>query len=88
MTRVYFGPQNRPAWERGQHIRALIRAYLLDQSRLHPFSRRPTWREIQAHLRTRSYYLERSTILHHVQQLELSEIERHAADVPNTGEAA
>lgn len=78
--RTYYGPQNRPAFERGQRIRALIRDYLLDHSRAHPFSRRPSWRDIQAHLRSRGYYLERSAISHHVHQIEVSEVDRHATD--------
>ncbi len=85
------GPRNRVAWERGQAIRAAIREYLDEHARLHRYARRPTWREIQAHLRTRRYYVERSTICHHVQQIELAaelEIGRHGADLSMPDAAA
>jgi hypothetical protein len=85
------GPRNRVAWERGQAIRAAIREYLDEHAQLHRYARRPTWREIQAHLRMRRYYIERSAICYHIQQIELGaelEIGRQAADVSMPGEAA
>jgi hypothetical protein len=84
--------RNKVAYARGQAIRKAISDFLLEDARLHPFARRPSWREIQTHLRTRSYYIERSAICHHVQQLELEaeleELRRSAADVLPENEAA
>lgn len=83
------GPRNKPAWQRGQAIRATIRAYLLEQAQLHPFGRRPTWKQLQAYLRIAGYYLERSAICYHVQQIELdAEIGRIRSDVSSDSEAA
>ena len=82
------GPRNRPAYERSQAIRAAIRAYLLG---LHPLARRPTWKVIQAHLAEHRYYLERSAICHHLQQIELEaelELGRTGSAVSPPGEAA
>ena len=78
------GPRNRVAFARGQAIRRAIRDYLDAQVRLHPYSRRPTWREIQAYLRTRRFFIERSAICHHLQQIELdAELDRTDADLSN-----
>src|SRR6185437_3332335 len=73
-------PRNRPAYERGQAIRATIRDYLDEQARLHRYGRRPPWKQIQAHLRTHNVYLERSAICYHVQQIELDELDRSPSD--------
>jgi hypothetical protein len=74
-------PRNRPAYERGQVIRAAIREHLDEHARLHRYARRPSWRQIQAHLSTRSVYLERSAICYHVQQIELEELGRSQSDL-------
>jgi hypothetical protein len=84
--------RNQAAFARGQRIRAAIRAYLLEQAQLRPFSRRPTWRQIQAHLHEHRYYLERSAICHHVAQIEieaeLRELDRSPSDSFQGGAAA
>lgn len=80
------GPRNKLAFARGQAIRAEIRTYLLG---LHPLARRPTWKEIQAHLRTRNHHLERSAICHHVQQIEIeAELDRSLSDSSPDDKAA
>lgn len=85
----YTGPRNRPAYERGQAIRARIREYLDEQAHLHRYARRPTWREIQGHLRTHNHWLERSAICHHVQQIELeAQLDRSQSAVLPTDKAA
>jgi hypothetical protein len=63
--------RNRAAFARGQAIRAVIHDYLLEHAERHPFSRRPTWREIQMHLHGHGLHLERAAIYWHVRCLEV-----------------